>query len=224
MEKFPFDAFLLCNGEPPSKKLCTHLLHDSRLFIAADGGANAARAMGLRPDVIIGDFDSISSATKTFFNTALILHVGRQDNTDMEKALDFCVDQHLSRVIVAGVTGGRIDMTLGNMSALWKYVGRLDLVVCGDGWVGFPVVGLARIAVRPGATVSLIPFGEIRGVSLKGLKYSLNGATLKPGDVAVSNTATGHGFSVDVARGKVLVIVFDERATRMGVRRKAGRQ
>ena len=92
--------------------------------------------MGLKPDVIMGDFDSITSTTKKYFSAALTLHVERQDNTDMEKALDFCVDQHLSRVIVAGVTGGRIDMTLGNMSALWIYVGRLELVVAGDGWVG----------------------------------------------------------------------------------------
>ncbi|MGA9120057.1 MAG: thiamine diphosphokinase [Bacteroidota bacterium] len=215
MQKPLRSVFLLCNGIPPSARLARRLRRACHLFIAADGGANAARRMRLKPDVIIGDLDSITPATQQTFQHSLILRVARQDNTDMEKALDFCVDQHWRRVTIAGATGGRMDMTLGNMVTVWRYAGKLDLVIAGDGWVAFPVRAPAHFAAPVGTTVSLIPFGEVRGVTLGGLRYPLKNATLKPGEVAVSNISTNKTFSIAIRRGNALVIVLHERATRI---------
>ncbi len=208
-------VFLLCNGIPPAQKLCRRLVREHDLFLCADGGANAARAMGLVPDVVIGDLDSITAQTLKAFAASLVLRVARQDNTDMEKALDFCVDQKVKRVTLAGITGGRMDMTLGNLTTVWKYAGRLTISLAGDGWVGFPITGAMRFAAPRGSTVSLLPFGRLRGVTLRGLRYPLHDATIAAGDVAVSNTATSRTFGIRIDHGKALVIVLHEQAMRL---------
>ena len=90
--------FLLCNGEPPCNGLPPAGPSRMSSVYRADGGANAARRMGLVPDVIIGDLDSVSAATRRRSGRSLIIRVARQDNTDMEKALDFCAGQDCRRV------------------------------------------------------------------------------------------------------------------------------
>ena len=101
-------ALVICNGEPPSKTLARQLVQVSDLIVAADGGANVARRLGIRPDVIIGDLDSIEPATKHYFSSKLkrpkplndsasvagprpegrgythLIRISRQDNTDLE--------------------------------------------------------------------------------------------------------------------------------------------
>jgi len=196
-------------------RLLRRLVREHDLFVCADGGANAARAAGIAPDVIIGDLDSVSPVTLRAFASSLILRVPRQDNTDMEKALDFCVEQGFHRVTLAGIAGGRMDMTLGNMVTLWKYAGKMELALAGDGWVGFPVRGRARFAAPVGSTVSIIPFSTLRGVTLRGLRYPLRHATIKHGDVAVSNTVVSSPFSIRVDSGDMLVLILHEQARRI---------
>jgi thiamine pyrophosphokinase len=215
LHKFSTSAVLLCNGEPPAGKLLRRLVRDADVFVCADGGANAAHAYGLAPDVIVGDLDSIKPKTLKAFSNAMAIRVARQDNTDMEKALDFCLHQGFKRVTVTGMTGGRMDMTLGNLIVLWKYIERIDIMLAGTGWVGFPVMGTAQFRAPRGSTVSIIPFGALRGVTLQGLRYPLRNATIKAGDIAVSNTSVRAQFSVRFGSGKGLVIILSEKAWRL---------
>ena len=91
-------ALLICNGEPPSRALARRLVSEVDLIVAADGGADVARRLGIYPHVIIGDLDSITESTKRFFalgptrlprfqgreySHTQIVQVDRQDNTDL---------------------------------------------------------------------------------------------------------------------------------------------
>ena len=95
-------TLLLCNGERPSGPLARRCVRMADQIIAADGGANAARALGLVPDLIIGDLDSVTAATRRAFAGVRTLHIRRQDNTDIEKALDYIRAHGRDRVIVLG--------------------------------------------------------------------------------------------------------------------------
>jgi len=201
-------VLLLANGEPPPRPFLRRLRHACGMFIAADGGANAALRAGLRPDVIIGDLDSLRPATRRAFRTSLLLRVRRQDNTDLEKALDYVTALGARRVVVAGITGRRIDFTLGNLSVLWKYTAALDIIVAGDGWEAFPAGRRRTVRARKGTTVSLVPFGPCGGITLRGLRYPLTNASMKVGEIGVSNVVVRSPFSVAVRRGRMLIIVF----------------
>jgi thiamine pyrophosphokinase len=228
----PLSALLICNGEPPSAQLARKLASSADLVIAADGGANAARRLGIRPHVIIGDLDSMTLATKRFFagskglkpllrdgvSTRLprpegrgcveVIQVKRQDNTDLEKALDYLQSRRIRKAFIIGATGRRIDFTFGNLSVIWNYTPGMNIAFVGDGWMAMPVESGKKIKAKPGTTVSLIPFGRCSGITLKGLHYPLSNATMKVGEIGVSNVVKRSPFSITVRRGNMLMFVM----------------
>ncbi len=72
------NALVICNGEVLVKKAIAPLLQKSSFIVCADGGANKARELGIRPDVIIGDLDSISPATAKLFSNVKTIRVESQ--------------------------------------------------------------------------------------------------------------------------------------------------
>jgi thiamine pyrophosphokinase len=229
-------ALIICNGEPPARRLVRKLAARADLIVAADGGANAARRYGIRPHVIIGDLDSMTRATKQFFSPHMegkglkplgaggaagvrhpgptgrgyvqVIQVRRQDNTDLEKALDYLVSMNIRDVSIVGATGRRIDFTFGNLSVIWNYTSRMRITFVGDGWKALPVKSGKEVKAKVGTTVSLIPFGSCSGITLKGLQYPLNNATMKVGEIGVSNVVKRSPFSVSVRRGRMLMFVM----------------
>lgn len=210
-------VLIICNGEPPSRDLARRLARQVDLIVAADGGANIAREYEIRPDVIIGDLDSITQLTQRFFSSSTILRVDRQDNTDLEKALDYLASQKIRKAVVIGATGKRIDFTLGNLSVLWAYTAFLDLTFMGDGWMAIPVRSKVTLRARIGTTVSLIPFGSCSGITLRGLQYPLTNASMNVGEIGVSNVVCHSPFTVRVKRGHMLLLVI---GTARAIRRR----
>ncbi|MBX2991002.1 MAG: thiamine diphosphokinase [Bacteroidetes bacterium] len=200
-------ALVICNGEPPGRKLVHELARRSNVIVAADGGANVARSLGIRPDVIIGDLDSVTRQTVRYFPAAQLLHVPRQDNTDLEKALDFLAEIKVRKAIIVAATGKRLDHTLGNLSIIWNYTSSLDISLVGDSWLAMPLEKKKRLSAKIGTTISLVPFGECAGITLRGLRYRLLNASMKVGEIGVSNVVVKSPFSVDIKRGKMLMIV-----------------
>ena len=209
-------VLLLCNGEPPSPALLRRLAGEADMIVAADGGANAALRSGVRPDVIIGDLDSILPETREKFRGVRMVRVTRQDNTDLEKALDFISASGPAAVAVAGATGGRIDFTIGNLSVFWKYTRALGITFVGDGWRAFPALGRRAVNAPRGTTVSLLPFGTCGGITLRGLRYPLPDAEMRPGEIGVSNVVSTSPFSVTVRRGRMLIVMFGGTGDREG--------
>lgn len=207
-------ALLICNGEPPPRGLARRLARGAEFVVAADGGANVARSLGVRVDLIIGDLDSIRPATRKHFASALVMRVRRQDNTDLEKALDFLRIRRAREVLILGATGGRVDFTLGNFSVLWNYVPFMNLTVVGDGWRAYPVARRIRLASPRGSVVSIIPFGICRGITLRGLQYPLSNASMAMGEIGVSNVVRASPFRVSVKRGRLVVFLYEKRGRR----------
>lgn len=201
-------ALVICNGEPPSRMLLREAARQSDLIVAADGGANSAVALGVRPDIVIGDLDSIKPATRRVLRAALILRVDRQDNTDLEKALDFLAFRGVRRIVIVGATGRRIDFTLGNLSVLWNYARSMDITVAGDGWRATPVVRSLSVRAPKGTVVSIIPFGVCDGITLKGFVYPLRNASMRVGEIGVSNVVASSPARIQVRRGHLLAVVF----------------
>jgi len=206
----PKSALIICNGEPPPRVLARRLAREADIIVAADGGANIARAYGLRPDVIIGDLDSITRSTLGFFSSSLIIHLTRQDNTDLEKALDFLLIRKIRRAVIIGATGNRLDFTLGNLSVIWNYTSQIDLSFVGDGVTAMPVGRRKKVEGHVGSTVSLIPFGNCRGITLRGLQFPLENATMNIGAIGISNVIVKSPFTVEVRRGNMLMLLMDK--------------
>ncbi len=206
-------AVILANGSVPSKALLNRHLADADVFICADGGANTAVKLGVTPDLIIGDLDSILPATVKKFSGVTARRVADQNSTDLEKALAWAHKNGYKVVRVLGATGGRLDHTVGNLSALVKFSRKLS-VTFHDGDGELSIVGSERsFEVPVGTTVSLLPLTLCEGVMTKGLKWELRYESLSLGQrEGTSNLVVSTPVLVKLRRGDLLFFTVAEPA------------
>jgi thiamine pyrophosphokinase len=183
-------------------------------IIGADGGAARALDWGLVPQVVIGDMDSLPAALRGELEargSAFIEHPRAKDETDLELALNYAVQQGAEEILVLGALGGRLDHTLANLLllALPSLEGVLVRVVNGAGEV-LLVGSKRRITLQgsPGDLVSLLPIGgDACGVTTTGLAWALQSDRLRFGfSRGVSNEMTAREARVEVEQGLLLVV------------------
>ena len=155
--------------------------------IAADRGVDRALALGLRVDLAIGDFDSVTPeglAAAEADGARVERHPAAKDATDLELALDAALALEPARIVVIGSGGGRLDHLLGVVLLLGheRYASAQIEAYLGDSHLHF-VRGTCRLVGTPGDLVSLVPLhGPCDGVRTEGLEYPLLGETLPAGN------------------------------------------
>jgi thiamine pyrophosphokinase len=199
-------ALIICNGEIPPKKFILSLLKNKPFIICADGGANKARLFGIIPHVIIGDLDSITRETRRYFSSVPIIHRADQNSTDLEKSLDYLLNQSYSSATVIGATGERPDHTMANFSILLKYHRKISLLFLDERCTVEVIHRRVRFRAVKGQQISLVPLGRCSGIITRGLKYPLNDESLAPGvREGSSNEAVKSVVSVSLKKGSLLL-------------------
>jgi thiamine pyrophosphokinase len=199
-------ALILAHGNRPSYELLLHLSNKSSLFLATDGAANELAALGLFPNVVFGDFDSLSPSVREKLTDAEFVHSPDQEASDLDKAISHTISLGFESIYVAGATGGRLDHTLANTALLLKYHPEHDIRLIDDRWEAWAVSGIAEIGGCPGDTVSLVAFVPVESVSISGVRWPLNGEALFPGSRGVSNEMISDVAKLEVKGGTVIVI------------------
>lgn len=205
-------ALIFVNGELKDPAAARALLTPGVLLIAADGGARHLLRMGLHPQVLVGDLDSLTAgevAQMEAGGTRVLRYPTDKDWTDLELALRYAVQLHCQKVVLVAALGGRLDQTLGNISLLADPAyASIDLAL-DDGLEEVRLVGERfEIHGEPGDIVSLLPLDEqVEGVRTQGLRWALNDETLYRGQTrGISNEMLGSIAGVQVAHGTLLCI------------------
>jgi len=185
------------------------------LIIAADGGAGHCLNLGIKPDVAIGDFDSLSPGhlnqlKKT--GTEIIRHPVRKNCTDLELALKLAVDRGADEILIFGALGRRWDMTIANIFMLAAPVPAQSQVRIIDGFQEIMLLCEMKphsIHGRAGDILSLVPLsGDVRGITLGGLEYPLQDDILKFGATrGISNVLVDDTATVYFKQGQLLCIL-----------------
>lgn len=171
------------------------------VLVAADGGADRALALGLMPDAVIGDFDSISAIARTAIAEARLHPIDEQQSTDFGKCLAHVVAPFY---LALGFTGGRLDHTLAAMSDLAAAPGRRVVLIGAEDLVFLAPPELS-LNLTPGTRLSLYPMGDARGEST-GLRWPIRRIGFAPaGRIGTSNEVTGPVRLT--LRGPMLVLV-----------------
>lgn len=204
-------ALLIGNGETQEAVFLQKLARKADLILATDGGADRALSAGVRPDVIIGDLDSISPQAKKILPAEKFIFVNNQNNTDLEKALDYLAAHQCTQCTLTGFVGGRWDFTFGNFLSVYPYLDKMDICVAGKGWKIWPLTHSVTKTVRPGARVSLIPAADCQNVTLQGLVYPLEHANLSLGRTGqtLSNVAKLSEITISFDKGFLLLYIED---------------
>jgi thiamine pyrophosphokinase len=186
------------------------------VIVAADGGAQTIDRCGLRPDLVVGDFDSIDLNLLERLRSegvAIEQHPADKDASDAELAIERARGLGADRIVLVGAAGGdRLDHELANVLLLAdpRYAG-LDLrLVRGASTVrSLHAGGRVELEARAGDIVTLLPVGgDARGVRTIGLRWALDGATLALGrSRGLSNVVVATPASVQLEQGTLLLVV-----------------
>lgn len=178
------------------------------IIIGADKGYVYAESVDVIPHIYVGDSDSlplntvIKSKNKTLLNT-------EKDMTDTQEAVDIAIKKGASKITILGALGNRIDHTLANIHLLkYAYDKGADAEIADTQSYITLVSKSSIIKKRDGYCISLIPLTDCDGVSISGVYYPLDNASLKVGTtLGVSNEFTSDDAIIKIKEGLLLVMV-----------------
>lgn len=209
-------AVIIASGWLNEPGLARMMIRADDLTIAADGGAEHFRTLGLLPHVLVGDLDSITPPTLAFLEAAgveILRYDPRKEYTDLELALRLAQERGASQVLVLGAAGSRWDQTIASLllpAAADLQDMEMRLVD------GRQELRLLRAAERlelhgsPGDIVSLIPLSTTaEGITTQGLEYPLADETLRLGATrGVSNVLLGSLATISLRQGLLLCTIL----------------
>ena len=205
-------AAILANGELRYPHQVRALAAQAGLLVAADGGSRHARAVGLRPDLIVGDLDSLTALEREGWVQAgveLIHHPAEKDETDLELALIEAVKRGATEIVVLTALGGRTDQLLANVLLLALPELRKVQACIVEGVETILLIhGEVQIVGEVGDVLSLIPIGgDCHDVWTEGLEYPLAGESLCLSRArGISNVFAEPRATVRLGRGMLLAV------------------
>ncbi len=180
---------------------------DADLVIAADAGYETARRLGVRPDVLLGDYDSAPCPR----DAAALVLPAEKDDTDTHFAAREAIRRGAAEVVILGGLGGRLDHTLANFATLLFLAqnGVRARLVDEATEAAALVPGTYEIPARPDRYFSIFPAGEkAGGVWLEGLKYPLREYTLTNAfPIGVSNEFVEKTATLRFRSGAIFLVL-----------------
>ena len=193
---------LFLNGERPKN---IPDLNDYAEVYSVDGAFHYLQELGIKPDLIMGDFDSIELLPTDIKH----IHTPDQNFTDFEKALKIIIEQGFKTVDVFAANGLEQDHFLGNMTTALKYKKQLKLTFYDDRQKYYFLKKQTVITGVKGKTISLFPFPKVKCVSSIGLKYPLkdDNLSMKKNIIGTRNIAIEDEISLRFAKGQLLIFI-----------------
>lgn len=203
---------IISNGTIKNLNLLTLNLKENDYIVCADGGANYIKRMNIYPNVIMGDLDSINSQVLGYAkksNIPIIKFPSHKDKTDTELAIDHLIEKGCNEILLMGVTGSRLDHTLGNITLLYKLMNKgIKGRIIDDNNVVYIVKDRIKLYNKRGSYVSIIPLTDNGAVvSLEGFEYRLNSYHIDfASTLGISNRILGKEAFVEIEKGVCLII------------------
>ncbi len=195
---------ILADGTFPSHYKALKKLKNADFIIACDGASDKLLNYGKIPNLIIGDLDSVSKEILAKYKD-IILKVARQDNTDLMKAMDWCVEKGVKEVVILGATGGREDHTIGNLFSIMTYASKLRLQLYTDTGYFVTLDRTATLKTYAGQQISLFSQPQKMRITTEGLKFPLNNEALPHLHSGTLNEAEGENIKLIFEEGVLLV-------------------
>lgn len=168
-------ALIIANGAPCSSELLGQLLEWSPLVIVLDSAIERVMQLGIKVDVLLGDFDR-GFDTKKYEDLQYpieIVYAPDQEKTDLEKAFDYLVERKIPAVNVVWATGRRADHTITNITNIVRFKDLIKIVILDDYSKVFQLPKSFQKWYTANTNISLIPVGTVSGIHSENLMYPL---------------------------------------------------
>jgi thiamine pyrophosphokinase len=177
-------------------------------LIAADGGLAALDAMGIKPDAVLGDFDSLGYVPK---KGGVKVFPREKDFTDTELAVEYGIELGYSSFVIFGGLGGKSDLEYANYQLVRKLArrGARGILSTPERTVTAIFGDKARFPAKMSGRISVFAPSGATGVREKGLKYELDGYAMEScSAIGVSNEFVGVDAEISCESGD-LVLMWD---------------
>lgn len=206
---------IILNGEIKNYNYIKNIINKNNYdyIVCADGGANHSYNMGIIPDYIIGDLDSIYSEIIEFYKLKDVKFEkfpSKKDETDTEICVYLASKLNAKEIDFIGALGGRLDHMIANINLLYyvRNKGIYTKIISEHEEIYIAINEEITINGDIGDTISVIPLnGDAKGVTLENLEYPLNNYDMKfylP--LGISNVMLDEKCSVKVEQGSLIII------------------
>jgi thiamine pyrophosphokinase len=203
-------ALIIANGATCNDELLGQLLEWSPLVIVLDSAIERVVSRNIKVDVLLGDFDR-GFNPEEFIKSQYpieIIHAPDQDKTDLEKAFEYLIQRKIPAANVIWATGKRADHTMSNLTNMVRYRDSLKVVIHDDHSKIFLLPRYFQKWYPAGTIISLIPIGQVDGITTQNLVYPLHDETLTIGyRSGSSNTVATDGIvTINHTEGDLLLM------------------
>lgn len=183
-------------------------------IIAADRGLEILNKINVKPDYIIGDFDSVNKEILEQYKNIPITHLKpEKDFTDTHMALKLAVEKGANKISIVGAIGTRFDHSIANIHILKETLENNIEAEIIDEHNKIKLINMDTKINRYDKYkyISLIPLTtNAKGVTLEGFKYGLKDATLKVGEsIGVSNEQIENEAIIKIKEG-ILILIYSK--------------
>lgn len=206
-------ALIIANGEACSFDLLGQLLEWSPFVVVLDQAIHRVIELGIKIDVLLGDFDGnidLTEIEKSQYPIEII-HAPDQEKTDLDKAFEMLISRGFPAANVVWATGRRADHSMTNMTNIIRYKSKLQIVLIDDYSIIYPLLSTPNVFEKwfaKGTPISLIPVGTVTGIRTENLLYKLDNESLILGYRAgSSNEAADDGIvKISYEEGDLLLM------------------
>jgi thiamine pyrophosphokinase len=192
-------ALIIANGESCSNELLGQLLEWSPFVVVLDGAINRVLELGIKIDVLLGDFDSKNHSVEQIQaqQKIEIVHTPDQNKTDLQKGIEFLIARNFDAVNIIWATGRRADHNLSNITDMVRYKQQINIVLHDDYSKIFQLPKRYQKWYVKDTVLSIMPVGVVSGVNTQGLNYNLQNDVLTLGyRTSSSNSAAQDGLVI----------------------------
>ena len=204
---------IICNGEDYTEKKIKQYCSNSDYIIAVDGGLKILEKLSIKPNLILGDMDSLNENILIKYNDIKKEKYSTdKDFTDSELAIQKAINFNPEKISILAATGSYIDHSFANMiNLLRNYNAKIDIKIVTENSIIFPIINKKILRDYSGKRFSIFPIGEVKGIILKGCKYTFKDKSdLLPIDYSISNVIIRNKACISVKKGMLICILFDE--------------
>ena len=200
---------LILNGNLLIKKNFKKFLKNYNSIICTDGGANKIIDLGIEPNYILGDMDSIDKKNLKKYSQNII-KLKNQDYNDLHKALLWAKEQNIKKIDIIGIDGKRLDHTIGNFSIILECISFIDITIFTDYGNIYTINKEKTFKNCYKKNISLFNPILQNKITTYGLEYELNDFSLKKMYSGTLNRAINDEITVKT-KNKILIFISKER-------------
>ena len=212
------------NGQFPKKEYPLYLLESADYVVCCDGALDtylrhfSGRNLR-RPDVVVGDMDSLSKKTAERFRD-IAVKIDEQETNDQSKAFHYILEHFpdVDTIHILGATGKREDHTIGNLSLLMEYAREMRRQDCGrtvsvdivsDWSTAFAITDSRTLDVGEGRSVSIICPDNSLNIKSEGLVWPTDNVVFDNLWQATLNRASADRISLTFSHPSIALIILN---------------